>query len=76
MRVQDRATSELADSLTSAMNDVQAACVAAYVVDDLGFDTLVDDGFFAADGHFLNPDLADRPEIKDSLTRAAQSCVG
>ena len=55
---------------------VQATCVAEYVVDDLGFDALVDDGFFAADGHFLNPDLADQPEIKDALTRAAQSCVG
>ena len=74
--VEQRATTELADSLTSAMNGVQAECVAQYVVDDLGFATLVDDGFFADDGHFLNPDLADQPEIKDSLTRAAQSCVG
>ena len=74
--VEQRATTELAHSLTSAMNQVQAECVAKYVVDDLGFGTLVDDGFFAEDGHFLNPDLGDQPEIKDSLTRAAQSCVG
>ncbi|HEU5039029.1 MAG TPA: serine/threonine-protein kinase [Nocardioides sp.] len=74
--VEERATSELADSLTSAMNDVQATCVAAYVVDDLGFATLVDAGFFDEDGRFLDPDLADAPHIKDSLTRAAQSCVG
>ena len=73
---EERATTELADSLTSAMNDVQATCVAQHVVDDLGFATLVDDGFFAADGHFLNPDLTDQPEIKESLTRAAQSCTG
>ena len=73
---EQRATSDLADSLSSAMNDVQAQCVAKYVVDDLGFDTLVDAGFFAEDGRFLNPDLADEPDIKESLTLAAQSCVG
>jgi serine/threonine-protein kinase len=72
----ERATAELADSLTSAMNDVQATCVAQYVVDDLGFSTLVEAGFFDQDGHFLDPDLAGEPDIKDSLTRAAQSCVG
>ena len=30
----------------------------------------------ADDGHFRDPDLADEPEIKESLTHAAQSCVG
>lgn len=71
-----RATSELADSLSSAMTGTQAECVASYVVDDLGLDALVAAGFFDEDGHFLNPDLADQPRIKDSLTAAAQSCVG
>ena len=71
-----RATAELADSLTGALNRVQAECVASYVIDDLGLDALVDAGFFADDGHFRDPDLADEPEIKESLTHAAQSCVG
>ncbi|WP_395658942.1 serine/threonine-protein kinase [Nocardioides sp.] len=70
------ATDELAGSLTGTMARSQADCVASYVVDDLGFDALVDAGFFTADGHFLDPDLADEPEIRRSLTRAAQSCFG
>jgi hypothetical protein len=74
--VEQQATDELADSLTSAMNQVQAECVADFLVDDLGFDALVEAGLFDEDGHFLNPDLGDEPEIKDSLTTAAQSCVG
>ncbi|MCB8955548.1 MAG: serine/threonine protein kinase [Nocardioides sp.] len=74
--VERRATAELADSLTGALNRVQAECVASYVIDDLGLDALVDAGFFADDGHFRDPDLADEPEIKESLTHAAQSCVG
>ncbi len=73
--VEKRATDELADSLSGAMNQVQAECVAHHLVDDLGFDALVGAGLFDDHGHFLNPDLADRPEIKDSLTAAARSCV-
>ncbi|MGY2700998.1 serine/threonine-protein kinase [Nocardioides sp. HB32] len=76
VEVEHRATSELADSLDGAMNDVRAECVAQHVVDDLGFDALVDAGLFDEEGHFLNPDLAHEPEVKDSLTLAAQSCVG
>jgi len=74
--VEHRAAGELAASLTSAMNHVQATCTAEYVLDDLGFDTLVADGFFDEKGHFLDPDLAHQREIRESLTRAAQSCVG
>jgi len=71
-----RATGELADSLTTAMSHVQAECVASFLVDDLGFGDLVDAGFFDEDGHFLDPDLAGRPAIRQSLTQAARSCVG
>jgi serine/threonine protein kinase len=73
--VEQRATDELASSLRSAMSADQADCVAAYLVDDLGFDALVDAGFFDPDGSFLNPDLGDKPEIKQSLTAAALSCA-
>ena len=57
------------------MSPGQADCAAAYLVDDLGLDALVDAGFFADDGAFLDPDLADRPEIKRSLTAAALACT-
>ena len=73
--VEQHATDQLASSLRSAMSVDRADCVAAYVVDDLGFDSLVDAGFFGADGSFLDPDLADKPRIKDSLTAAALACA-
>jgi serine/threonine protein kinase len=72
---EERATAELATSLEGAMAPAQAHCAAAYVVDDLGFETLVEAGFFADDGSFLDPDLADQPEIRQSLTAAAMACV-
>ncbi|MEO6511034.1 MAG: hypothetical protein ABIO16_08600 [Nocardioides sp.] len=53
----------------------QSDCVARTVVDDLGFDALVDAGFFSRDGDFLNPDLADHPEIKNALTSATLTCL-
>lgn len=72
--VEQRATDELAISLEGAMTPAQADCAAAYLLDDLGFDALVEAGFFTADGAFLNPDLADQPRIKRSLTTAATRC--
>ncbi len=71
-----RATGELADALTGPMNHRQATCVADVLVDDFGFPALVDAGLFDQQGHFLDPDLADRPRIKESLTHAARACVG
>ncbi|GAB3200630.1 hypothetical protein GCM10027062_20670 [Nocardioides hungaricus] len=72
---EQRAASELAASLEAAMTPVQADCAAAYLLDDLGFDALVSAGLFAEDGAFLNPDLADRPRIRRSLTAAAAACA-
>ena len=40
------------------MTAEQSDCVAQAVVDDIGYDALVDAGFFASDGTFLDPDLA------------------
>ena len=53
----------------------QSRCVARAVVDQVGYDALVDAGFFAADGTFLDPDLADHPEIKNALTSATLTCL-
>ena len=57
------------------MTAEQSDCVAQTVVDDLGYDALVDAGFFAPDGTFLDPDLADHPEIKNALTSATLTCL-
>ena len=57
------------------MTAEQAHCVAQAVVDDLGYDALVEAGFFAPDGTFLDPDLADHPEIKNALTSATLTCL-
>ena len=73
--VEQRAAGELAASLRSTMTPTQADCTAAYLVDDLGFDALVAAGLFTGDGDFLDPDLADAPEVKRSLTAAALACV-
>lgn len=75
MDVEQRATDELATSLEGAMPPARAECAAAYLLDDLGFDALVDAGFFTADGAFLDPDLADEPQIKRSLRAAASACA-
>jgi hypothetical protein len=53
----------------------QSDCVAKTVVDDLGFEALVDAGFLDEDGKFLDPDLADHPEIKNALTSATLTCL-
>ena len=74
--VERRATDGLAASLVGIMGATQAHCVASYVVDDLGLDALVEAGLFDADGRFLDPDLADQPRVRRSLTVAARSCVG
>lgn len=72
--VEQRATDELATSLEGAMPPTQAECAAAYLLDDLGLEALVDAGFFAEDGAFLDPDLAEEPEIRRSLRAAAAEC--
>ncbi|GAB6984244.1 serine/threonine-protein kinase [Nocardioides pyridinolyticus] len=73
--VERRAADELAASLERVMTPAQADCAAAYLLDDLGFAALVDAGFFARDGAFLDPDLADEPEVKRSLTAATAACA-
>jgi serine/threonine-protein kinase len=57
------------------LDDEQSTCVAGRVVRRIGLDNLVESGFFDEDMNFLNPDLADHPEIKDALTRATLNCL-
>ncbi len=68
-----RAVADFAKDLKAqgVMTADQSTCVAQTVVDNLGFDSLVEAGFFSADGNFLNPDLADHPDIKNALTSDA-----
>jgi serine/threonine protein kinase len=74
---EERAASAFADALVEqgAMNQKQADCVATKVVDTVGLDQLVEDRFFDVDLTFLDPDLADKPAIKDALTSAALACL-
>ena len=57
------------------MPAAQAGCAAAYLLEDVGFVALVDAGFFAEDGEFLDPDLTGEPQIKRSLRAAAAECA-
>jgi serine/threonine protein kinase len=72
-----RAAAAFADALVEqgAMTAKQADCVATKVVSAVGLDQLVQDGFFDADLAFLDPDLADKPAIKDALTSASFACL-
>ncbi len=74
---EDRAVADFATSLKAqgVMTTDQSDCVAQTVVDDLGFDALVEAGFFSSDGKFLDPDLAEHPEIKSALTSATLTCL-
>jgi serine/threonine protein kinase len=76
-RDEARAAAAFADALVrqGAMTANQADCVATTVVDDVGLDQLIEDGFFDADLAFLDPDLADKPAIKDALTSASFDCL-
>jgi len=57
------------------LSEDQSTCVARDVVQAIGLDQLVAAGFFDADLTFLNPDLADHPEIKNALTSATLTCL-
>ncbi|MCW2793370.1 MAG: hypothetical protein JWO76_2468 [Nocardioides sp.] len=72
-RAIDSFATELAAS--SVMSEKQSDCVARTVVEDVGLPTLVADGFFDEQGNFLNPDLADLPVEKQSLSEASLSCL-
>jgi serine/threonine protein kinase len=56
-------------------NQEQADCVAHDVVTNVGLPALVAAGFFDEDMKFLDPDLADLPEIKNALTQATVTCL-
>ncbi len=56
-------------------NQEQAECVARDVVTNVGLPALVAAGFFDEDMVFLDPDLADLPEIKNALTQATITCL-
>ena len=74
---EQRAATAFADALVEqgVMTREQATCVAGRIVDDLGLEQLVEDGFFDEDLTFLDPDLSDEPEIKQALTAASFDCV-
>lgn len=69
------------DSFASALEEqglmdaTQSECVARTVVDDVGLDALVQQGFFDEDQTFLDPDLGDEPALKEALTSATFSCL-
>ena len=53
----------------------QADCVARDVITTVGLPALVEAGFFDEDLKFLDPDLAELPEIKSALTQATITCL-
>ena len=50
-------------------------CIASYVVDAVGLDQLVEQGFFDADMTYVDQDLGGYPEMKQALTGAALACA-
>ncbi len=53
----------------------QSACVAREVVQKIGLETLVADGFFDEDLNFTDQDLGGHPDVKNALTNATLTCL-
>jgi hypothetical protein len=72
-----KAIASFADALAKqgAFTAEQSTCVARETVETVGLANLVAAGFFDADLVFLDPDLADHPEIKSALTSATVTCL-
>ncbi len=53
----------------------QSQCVAQDVVQSVGLDQMVEDGFFDENLDFVDQDLGPYPEIKSALETATLGCV-
>lgn len=71
------AKGNFADALSKqgVFTKTQADCVAQHLIDTVGLDTLVKDGFFGPHLTFENPDLGTMPAEKSALTRATFTCL-
>ncbi|WP_134740393.1 serine/threonine-protein kinase [Nocardioides sp. 503] len=72
---EERAEAGLAEGFVNVAGPEGSQCVAEDVVDSVGVPALVEAGFFDEEWTFLDPDLADHPDIKKALNTAVFGCL-
>jgi septal ring-binding cell division protein DamX len=72
-----KAAANFADALVASgtVTRPQAECVATALIDDQGLPALIDAGLFDEDLNFLNPQLDDKPALKNAMLSATVACV-
>ncbi|SDC35635.1 serine/threonine-protein kinase [Nocardioides lianchengensis] len=72
-----RAIKEFTDQLlaTGAANEEDSRCISAALVDDIGFDEMVEMGLFTAEGKLLPAGIVSNPDMVQQITDAAVGCL-